>query len=164
MVTQTVANNPGGVHEGVLAHSFLAGRPVSSPAEKQRLERVLRAQAVKNSKGPFMTDQALNVLMEIALTPGLTQQELSKRTGLNLSSISRNVMSLGEWHRNGVEGLKLVEAVDDPNERRRKIQFLTKEGVKFVRLYLEALTGERSDFDAPSSREYLTKAYSSNIR
>jgi DNA-binding MarR family transcriptional regulator len=71
-------------------------------------------------------------LLTIAREPGLTMQTLAKRTGLAQSSCSRNVAMLSLWHRLKKPGFDLVESVDDPRERRRKIIFLTLKGQRLV--------------------------------
>ncbi|MBM6582903.1 winged helix-turn-helix transcriptional regulator [Microvirga sp. BT689] len=80
--------------------------------------------------------QQIEILFEIASQPGLTQQELANRTGMALSSISRNLMALGEWNRSGKPGLSLVETADDPNERRRQIAFLSPKGGALCAVFL----------------------------
>lgn len=104
--------------------------------------------------------QQIRLLLNIAMHPGLTQQELADRCDIALSSVSRNLMALGEWHRFGKPGLNLVEKTEDPHERRRQIAFLTIKGKKLVEHILAVLRpGEAISFEAPSSREYLTRAY-----
>jgi len=106
------------------------------------------------------TPQMYQILMEIARQPGITLQGLVDATGTSLASISRNCMALGEWHRFGKPGLGMVEAVEDPHERRRKICFLTPKGRKFVEHHLNLLyPDEVIELDAPTSREWLNKAY-----
>lgn len=104
--------------------------------------------------------QTIAVLLNVALRPGQTMQELVEATGLGLSSISRNLMALGEWHRAGKPGLDLVETIDDPHERRRKIAFLTPKGRTVVRELLAIMNnGEAAKFESPTAREYLTRTY-----
>jgi len=103
------------------------------------------------------TPQMFQLLLEIALQPGITMQGLTERTGLALSSVSRNLMALGEWHRIGKAGLNFVETTEDPHERRRKIAFLTPKGRKFVEENLGALfPGQENNLNAPTAREFLT--------
>jgi DNA-binding MarR family transcriptional regulator len=69
-------------------------------------------------------------------------------------------MALGEWHRFGKPGMGMIETVEDPVERRRKICFLTPKGAKFVQRQLTTLYPEQDiELDAPTSREWLNKAY-----
>ena len=50
-------------------------------------------------------------------------------------------------------GLDLIEAIEDPRERRRKNKYLTPKGRQRMTRALEALTGEAVYYDAPSARD-----------
>jgi len=103
-----------------------------------------------------MTPQMWSLFLEIARKPGLTQQELADRSDMSLSSISRNLMALGEFHRSGEPGMNIVEQIEDPIERRRKIAFLTVKGRTFAKKMLAALYPEHEEeFDAPTATEWL---------
>lgn len=108
-----------------------------------------------------MPSQMAQVLIAIAMRPGLTMQQVSDMTGLSQSSCSRNIAALSKWHRLGKEGHDLVEAIEDPAERRRKIMFLTPKGKQKVQALIAAVNPEVSpaDFKAPTAKEYLNKAY-----
>jgi DNA-binding MarR family transcriptional regulator len=107
----------------------------------------------------YIPTQTAECLLVVAAHPGITMQKLSEETGLAQSSCSRNVAMLSKYHRLGKAGYDLVEAVDDPNERRRKIVFLTKNGQKAV---IEALRKIDPEFTltSPTAREALTRIYS----
>jgi len=139
--------------------------PISATAPTTILHTLVRATKLLREASDQITPQQMQMLWEIALRPGLTQQELASATGLNLSSISRNLMALGEWHRLGKKGLEFVETTEDPNERRRQIAFLTTKGRTFVRRMLKELGADGAEtWEAPTAREYLTGAYSSRRR
>jgi DNA-binding MarR family transcriptional regulator len=73
------------------------------------------------------------------------------------------VAALGKWHKLGEPGLDLVEAVEDPIERRRKIMFLTPKGRAQVQEILSAMTGKPvTDFETKDSHsfEFTAKARS----
>lgn len=108
----------------------------------------------------YVTPQMIQVFLLVAQQPGLTAQQLAKETGLHLSTISRNLTALGEWHRLGKPGLNLIENVEDPHERRRRIAFLTVNGRNLAKRVLQTLDPE-IEFDAPLAREWLNKAYAS---
>lgn len=59
---------------------------------------------------------------------GITQGELGRMTGLSSSSVSRNIASLGEWHRLQRPGLQLIETREDLRDRRRKPIYPTAKG------------------------------------
>jgi DNA-binding MarR family transcriptional regulator len=125
------------------------------------LRTLVHIQQTFREMNEAITPQQIEILFEIASQPGLTQQELANRTGMALSSISRNLMALGEWNRSGKPGLSLVETADDPAERRRQIAFLTPKGRSLVRRILEQLGTEDLDtWKAPTAREFLNNAYS----
>lgn len=89
-------------------------------------------QAFREEIDAFLPTQTAEVLLQVALKPGVSMVELQSLTGLASSSISRNVMMLSKWHRLHKPGYDLLEAIDDPRERRRKIIFLNAKGAKTV--------------------------------
>jgi DNA-binding MarR family transcriptional regulator len=117
--------------------------------------RTLRALDEKE----MMPSQTAECLLVIAANPGISMQKLQDETGLAQSSCSRNVAMLSKWHRLGKPGYDLVEAVDDPNERRRKIVFLNKNGQRAV---IDAMRKLDPEFTlvSPTAREALTRIYS----
>ena len=58
--------------------------------------------------------------------------EIAEELGLSQSTVSRNVAYLGDWNRHREKGHQLVEAFEDPSERRRKLVRLTPKGKRFV--------------------------------
>ena len=60
---------------------------------------------------------------------------------MSQSLCSRTVAALSKWQRRGTPGLDLIEAIEDPRERRRKIMYLTPKGRQRMTRALEALTG-----------------------
>jgi DNA-binding MarR family transcriptional regulator len=65
---------------------------------------------------------------------------------------------LSKWHRLGKEGYGLVEAVDDPHERRRKIIFLTPNGQKTVNNIMKHID-PAFDLKSPTAREAINRIY-----
>ena len=81
-----------------------------------------------------MQAQAIAVLLKVAKTPlPLKMAEIAEELGLSQSTISRNVAYLGDWNRRKEAGHKLLEAYEDPAERRRKLVRLTAKGKRFVK-------------------------------
>jgi DNA-binding MarR family transcriptional regulator len=72
---------------------------------------------------------------------------------MSQSLCSRTVAALSKWQRRGTPGLDLIEAIEDPRERRRKIMYLSPKGRQRMTRALEALTGEAVYYDAPSARD-----------
>jgi DNA-binding MarR family transcriptional regulator len=113
-----------------------------------------------------MPAQMLHVLLLIAQRPGRTVRELSELSGLSQPSISRNTVTLSPLQRPDKPGHGLVDAIEDPTERRRKIFFLTKKGRLVVNNMLQSFnTRDRNveTFQAPTADEYLN-GYISRLR
>lgn len=119
------------------------------------LSKIIKAIASLREEDEQMPAQMAQCLLCVALRPGLTMQELGDMVGISQSSCSRNIAALGEWHRFGKPGLNLVEAVEDPRERRRKVAFLTPKGRQRIGKVLGAVTGEVINFEAPTAKSAL---------
>jgi len=78
--------------------------------------------------------------LTIAQHEGMSMGELAQHLGIAQSSASRNIAALSKWHSFGKAGHDLVEAHEDPRERRRKLVQLTPKGQKLVKI-LEAIMG-----------------------
>lgn len=103
-----------------------------------------------------MPMQTAHCLLCVAIRPGLTMQELGAMTNLSQSATSRNMQLLGEWARPTKPGLRLVEALDDSIDTRRKIMFLTPKGKALMEKILSTLMGEPVlDFDHPEGRRVV---------
>lgn len=120
------------------------------------LNGIMNALAILRGEDEQMQMQTAQVFIAIAMTPGITSQKIAQAVGLSQSSVSRNTAALGEWHRLGKPGHNLIEAVEDPRERRRKIHFLTAKGRTVAAKVIEAVTGQVvTDFTAPTYKEWL---------
>lgn len=75
--------------------------------------------------------QALSLLL-IANNEGLSLKELAQKAGVGMASASRYVSSFGKPSKDGAKGFGFVVAVEDPQERRKKIITLTPKGRAFV--------------------------------
>lgn len=75
--------------------------------------------------------QALSLLL-IAKYEGLSLSDLAQKAGVGMASASRYVASFGKPVKPGAKGHGLVQAVEDPNERRKKVITLTPKGRTFV--------------------------------
>jgi hypothetical protein len=60
---------------------------------------------------------------------------------MSQSLCSRTVAALSKWQRRGTPGLDLIEAIEVPRERRRKIMYLTPKERQRVTRASEALAG-----------------------
>ena len=132
--------------------------------EIAKLIKIIRlARHAGNVKRPdgkwvdLMSPQALQILLEIALHPGITMKESGAASGVTVGSVSRNLMALGQWHRIHMPGLELVDLIDDPTEGRRKVAFLTNKGRKLVSELISIQTGVRTQVAAPTAKQFLSK-------
>jgi len=81
-----------------------------------------------------MQAQSIAVLLKVAKHPvPIKMSEIATELGLSQSTVSRNVAFLGDWNRRKEEGHKLLEAYEDPMERRRKLVRLTAKGKRFLK-------------------------------
>jgi DNA-binding MarR family transcriptional regulator len=102
--------------------------------ERQAVRRLARCISEIRELHPEIQAQTIHVLLEVAIQPGITMRQLLKKTSLSQSSCSRNVSLLTDRDRHGNHGLGLVEAKEDPAERRRKIVTLTPKGQELIAL------------------------------
>lgn len=81
--------------------------------------------------------QAYSLLL-IARYEGLSVKDLAHRADIGMATASRYVSQFGKTVRPGENGMGLVEAVDDPMERRKKIIKLTPKGKQVIAKLLGA--------------------------
>lgn len=87
---------------------------------------------------PEMQAHTINIFVMVCLNPGITMKDLGERLGVSQATMSRNIAALGKVHRLNRPGYDLLQAEEDPVERRRKIVNLTAKG-KRVKESLEAI-------------------------
>lgn len=118
------------------------------PEQLDPLVRVLEAFRLLDPDLPIQ--YALSFLT-IARNEGLSIRDLSERLGIAQSSASRNVAALSKWHSFGKEGHDLVQAEEDPRERRRKIVTLTPRGRALARQLATLIEGGGRDGDGAAA-------------
>ena len=96
---------------------------------------------------PDMPIQYALSFLTIAQNEGLSMGDLAQRLGIAQSSASRNIAALSKWHSFGKAGHDLVEAHEDPRERRRKIVRLTARGHHLVSVLRALVAGEPGALD-----------------
>lgn len=96
--------------------------------DKRALRRLIQFIKEVRAVAPDMPAQTIETLLTIAVYPNLSMNELIKKTGLSQSSCSRNVAYLSPLHRAGKQGIDLVKAYEDPEDRRRKLVMLSEKG------------------------------------
>lgn len=105
---------------------------------------LIRALETLRRLDPDMPIQYAVSFLTVVQNEGLSVGELSERLGIAQSSASRNVAALSRWRSFGKPGHGLVQAEEDPRERRRKLVTLTETG--------RALADELRVLLAPPSR------------
>jgi len=83
----------------------------------------------------------MEILIHVASRPGCTMKDISDRAGVSLSTVSRNLRTLGREGRNQKKGLNLIRTVPDPAEPRRLLVYLTPKGAAFVNHVLGLFAG-----------------------
>ncbi len=96
---------------------------------------------------PDMPIQYALSFLTIAQHEGLSMGELAQRLGIAQSSASRNIAALSRWHSFGKAGHDLVEALEDPRERRRKIVSLTPRGHRLIEALRALVAGEAVEIE-----------------
>ena len=87
-----------------------------------------------------MQAQSMAVLLKVAKHPvPIKMGEIAEELGLSQSTVSRNVAYLGDWNRHKEKGHQLLEAFEDPMERRRKLVRLTAKGKRFIKSLSEII-------------------------
>jgi len=92
---------------------------------------------------PVMPAQTMAHFLAVAdrAPEEISMGELAEAIGLSQSSTSRNIAYLGKTWKPGVAGLDLVEAFEDPMERRRKLVRLTPKGKRVAESLRETIGG-----------------------
>jgi DNA-binding MarR family transcriptional regulator len=107
--------------------------PAPPPGRNAEIGTAVRLLEAFRRLDPDLPIQYALSFLTIAENEGLSMRDLSERLGIAQSSASRNVAALSQWHSFGKPGHDLVEAREDPRERRRKIITLTTKGAALIR-------------------------------
>lgn len=104
------------------------------------LEALLYAVQAFRGLDPEIQAQTVATFLFIAMkNRPVLMQELTDAIDVSQASISRNVAVLSEVHRKGKAGHKLIEAWENPDNRRQKFVQLTQRGHMFVKTLRRAL-------------------------
>jgi DNA-binding MarR family transcriptional regulator len=115
---------------------------MGGPGEGDEIVTVIRVLEEFRRLDPDMPIQYALSFLTIARHEGLSMGDLAQRLGIAQSSASRNIAALSKWHSFGKAGHGLVEAHEDPRERRRKIVRLTPRGHHLVAVLRALVAGE----------------------
>ena len=104
------------------------------------LDRVLSVvQTFRDQLDPGIPAQQIELFLTVCRWPDIYMSDLANRLNTTPASASRNVAALGKVHRLGKEGYGLLEAYEDPGNRRRKRVRLTRRGESFRKQILRDL-------------------------
>lgn len=103
-----------------------------------QLETALKViETIRRVDSEMPLQQAHCLLLIAGAKEGTSLTDLAKKAGIGLATASRYVAALGKINRKKEEGLKLIEAYEDPMERRKKIIRLTPKGKVALKSILE---------------------------
>ena len=107
-----------------------------------QLQDALRlVQGIRQIASEMPLQQVHCFLLVAEADEGLSLSDLAKKANIGLATASRYVAALGKLNRHREEGLQLIEAFEDPMERRKKIIRLTPKG----KIALRKALGEKND-------------------
>ncbi|HSK40358.1 MAG TPA: helix-turn-helix domain-containing protein [Arenibaculum sp.] len=105
---------------------------MATNARSDEVSTLVRVLEALRRLDPDMPIQYALSFLTVAQNEGLSIRELSERLGIAQSSASRNVAALSRWRGFDRPGHDLVQATEDPRERRRKVVTLTPRGRALV--------------------------------
>lgn len=99
-----------------------------------RIETLLtRATGYLLTLDPDLTVSRLQILLVVAQGQDVLTRDISRKTGLAISSITRSLGQLGDKPQRGVkQGLGLVDVRPDPDDSRRVFINLSPKGRKVI--------------------------------
>ena len=101
------------------------------PAALKDFNRLLNLFQTLDPDMPTQTVRTY-VLVALAHPEAVLMSNLAQQLGIAQSSVSRNVAALSDWTRHHREGLDLIEARENPLDRRQKLVSLTSKGQKLL--------------------------------
>ena len=89
----------------------------------------------------------IQLFLVVATNPGVNSKDLHKKVGGSPSAISRHLSLLGDYTIRGEVGLQLVESIEDPEDRRNKLTFLTLKGRQLAVNLMRIMVPEGQEVD-----------------
>jgi DNA-binding MarR family transcriptional regulator len=88
---------------------------------------------------PEITAPTIMTFFFVTQKPGISIGDIATKLNMSQPAASRNVFVLSKWKAAGVPGLDLIEAHENPENRREKQVNLTSKGERFVEAINKAL-------------------------
>lgn len=107
--------------------------------DRNELRRLYQVLLALHNVDADMTMNQVVCFAWIALHEGRTQVELRQALDMASSTSSRSLAALSKVHRLGKPGLGLIEWVENPEDRRAKLIYLTPQGKRLVESLLAPL-------------------------
>ena len=92
-----------------------------------------------------MPARCIQAFLLVAEKEGLSVGEYAKRAGISGTTMSRNLLDMGERDRNYEEGAGLIEGRENILNRREKLYSLTPKGRALLASITKAKSNEKSD-------------------
>lgn len=89
----------------------------------------------------YMTAQAMEIFLQVALDEGLSIVDIEKRLTVNRATASRSVQYFTDLYKPGQPGLGLMRTVEHPQDRRMKEVYLTSKGKTLAEVIAAAAKG-----------------------
>jgi DNA-binding MarR family transcriptional regulator len=109
-------------------------------AKRKGLGKLQEAIQLLRELDAEMPAQTAVTFLIVAQEPGISMAELTDRLKIAQSSTSRNVAYLSRWRAYEKPGHNLVEARENPQDRRAKVVELTSKGEKLAEALVKAVS------------------------
>lgn len=83
--------------------------------------------------------RCVQAFLAVAMYPGESVSDYARRCQLNVNTMSRNLLDIGPRNRDDEPGLGLVEARDNPENRRERVYKLTPAGSALLDKVFQAI-------------------------
>jgi DNA-binding MarR family transcriptional regulator len=103
-------------------------KPAVTDAQEQVIRSTLSALEPFFGIRATMPARQIQTFLLVAEKEGLSVADYAKKAGMSPTTMSRNLLDMGERDRNGEEGAGLVEGRDNILNRRERVYHLTPKG------------------------------------
>jgi DNA-binding MarR family transcriptional regulator len=120
--------------------SRMPPQPALAPDEERRLRSLVRIVDHFEDHSPQIPASMIEAFLLVALNEGCSLRQVVEMSGKPQSTMSRQLLDLGDRNRTGAPGLGLVEWRIAPEELRRKEYYLTPKGRALLKRILSELS------------------------